>query len=261
MFVSPRTGLARLLFACSLIAFGSACVPVGVSGQVGYSFVQIDGDLALDDGGGGSEQSVEQGIESGFGLGDMQGSPYFRGQLDAGGPVLTGSVFWLQDNGEGQLQETFGGLPQNTSVAGELELAVGKLSLAYDIDFGLVKIAPGVMLDAFSLDFSARELALGSREEIDEFLFVPLPFVRAEAGLGPVVVVGELGYLDIDSLGDTSGRFIDFEASVEWSLAPLAHIFAGYRLIGIDGEGVTDSESFAADLQVSGWTIGGGIRF
>ena len=62
-------------------------------------------------------------------------------------------------------------------------------------------------------------------------------------------------------LGDAGGRFLDFEALVEVNIAPLAHIFAGYRLIDMDGDGDTGNDVYGVDLQLRGWTIGGGLRF
>lgn len=258
----PRTAvpIRAPLLALLVVTMLSGCVPVGFTGQVGYARMKVGGDLALDNG-GGSSPAIEQGVDSAFGLGDSQGSPYFRGQLDLGGPVFSGSIFWLRDEGQGQLQDAFGGLPAGTAVAGRLDLGVAKLSAVYDLDLGPLKVSPGVLFDVFALDFSARELTLGSREEIDDVVFVPMPFVRAEAGLGPVTAVGEVGYLEVSSLGDNEGRFLDFEAMLEIHPLPLGHVFVGYRYLGIDGSGDTGDEAFATDLQIQGWVVGGGIRF
>lgn len=256
----PTLSIRSLLFVLLLVPAWTGCVPVGFSGQVGYARMKVGGDLALDNG-GGATSAIEQGVDSAFGLGDSQGSPYFRGQLDLGGPVLTGSVFWLRDEGQGQLQDAFGGLPAGTAVEGRLDLGVAKLSAVYDLDLGLIKVSPGVLFDVFALDFTARELTLGSREEIDDVVFVPMPFVRAEAGLGPVTAIGEVGYLEVSSLGDNEGQFLDFEAMLEIHPIPLGHVFVGYRYVGIDGSGDTGDEAFATDLQIQGWVIGGGLRF
>ena len=256
-----HSALLRLTALLLLTAPGTAsCSSVGATGQVGYTIMEIGGDLALDSG-GGPAASVEQSVDTAFGLGDAQGSPYFRGQLDASGPVFTGSVFWLRDSGAGQLDGAFGGLPSGTAVEGDLDLGVAKISAAYDFDLWLVKVAPGLMCDVFALDFTAREQTLGGTEAIDEVVYVPMPFVRAEAGFGPVTAVGEIGFLEVSDLGDASGRFLDFEALVEVNIAPLAHLFAGYRLIDMDGDGDTGNDVYGVDLQLRGWTIGGGLRF
>ena len=62
-------------------------------------------------------------------------------------------------------------------------------------------------------------------------------------------------------LGDNDGRFLDFEAIVEWSPMPWARVFTGYRFMDLDGNGDTGSAAFAADLEIRGWVVGGGVRF
>lgn len=236
------------------------CVPVEVASRLGYANTRVGGRLALDSGGGAAGSAVEQDIGSAFGLGDRRGSPFYRADVDFGGPVASASILWVRENGQGELDNSFGGLPQNTTVSTRLDVALAKLSAAYEFDLGLVTLAPGVLFDVYALDFSASEPS-GSREEIDDVVFVPMPFVRAEAEVGPVSGVVELAYLEIGSLGDNEGRFLDVEAMIEWRPLPLGHLFAGYRMLDIDASGDTGDESFAADLQIRGWTIGGGIRF
>jgi len=256
----PALSTRNLLLLLLAVPMLASCASYGLTGQVGYARMKVGGDLALDSS-GGSSGAIEQDVESAFGLGDSQGSPYFRGQVDAGGPVFTGSLFWLREDGQGQLQDAFGGLPAGTAVASRLDLGVAKLSAVYDFDLGPIKLSPGVLFDVFALDFSARELTLGSSEEIDDVVFVPMPFVRAEGGLGPITAVGEIGYLEVSNLGDNEGQFLDIEATIEVHPIPLGHLFVGYRYLGIDGSGDTGDEAFATDLQIQGWVIGGGIRF
>src|SRR5690606_9598741 len=105
------------------------------------------------------------------------------------------------------------------------------------------------------------ELSLGNAEVIDEIVGVPLLFLRAEAGVGPVDVIGEIGYLETPRIDGGEGRFLDAEVLVEVSVLPLGHVFAGYRLLDIDANGHTSSDSYGIDLQVRGWQIGGGLRF
>lgn len=254
----PRAARSSTALCGLLLA---ACSSVGLTTQVGYTYTSIGGNLALDDGTGSSNGSIEQGIGSAFGLGDGRGSPYLRAQADLGGPVLTGSVFWLRETGSGELGQAFGGLTQGDIVETSLDLAVAKLDAVYDFEVGPLKIAPGVAFDVFAIDFSARDANLGGREEIDDVVFVPMPFVRLEGGLGPVTAIGELGYLDVSNLGDTGGRFLDCEARLEYRLFSALHLFAGYRFLDLDGTGTTGSEDYALDLQLRGWTIGGGVRF
>lgn len=246
-----------LIFSCCL----AGCVPISVSGQVGYTQMKVGGELALTTGTGDNAEAIDQGVDSAFGLGSGQGSPYLRAQVDLGAPVVTASVFWLRESGRGELAETFGGLSQGTAVESRLDLAVAKITAAYDFDLGLVKLSPGVLFDVFALDFSASEQTFLSREEISDVALVPMAFLRGEADLGPVTAVAEAGYLEFSNINNASGQFLDCEAMIEWSPLPMGHVFAGYRYISIRGEGDTGSGDFATNLQIQGWVIGGGVRF
>lgn len=243
------------------LAGASACVPVGVTGQMGYAHMEVGGELALSAAVGANPSAINQGIDSAFGLGERQGSPYYRAQVDLGAPVVTASAFWLRESGDGQLANSFGGLLSGAAVNSRLDLTVAKVTAAYDFDLGVVKLSPGVQFDLFALDFDVREPAFGASEDIDDVVFVPMPCLRAEAGVLGATAALDLGYLEMSGSDGNDGQFFDMEAMVEWPLAPLAHLFVGYRYISIDGEGDTDTADFATDLQIQGWIIGGGFRF
>ena len=178
-----------------------------------------------------------------------------------GAPVLTASVFWLRQAGSGRLDDTFGGLAQGDQVETSLDLSVGKIDAVYDLELGPLKVSPGVAVDVFAIDFVARDANLGGSEQIDDVVFVPMPFVRVEGGLGPVTAVGELGFLEVEGLGDSGGRFLDASAMFEYRLAAGLHLFGGYRFLDLDGTGSTGTEGYTLDLQLRGWTFGGGLRF
>ena len=236
---------------CSLPSLPSASV------QLGYVATELGGDISLDSGGG----SNEQGVSSAFGLGDTQGSPYLRGQVRAGGPVFTGSVLYVQDSGDGQIDGGFGSLDPNANVRSDFNMGLAKVSAAYEIALGPVSVAPGLMVDVWAFDFAAESTVAGISEEIDELLVIPMPFVRAEAGLGDFAAVGELGYVEIDGIGDTDGAFLDAEVMLEYYPVPFTSVFVGYRHVEIDGDGSSGDDAFSADLDLRGWMIGGGIRF
>jgi len=249
-------------FAALLVVSGLAgCVPVGMTVQAGYTQMEVGGDIALANGTGGTGNAPQQDVGTAFGLGDQRGSPYLRAQADLGTLVLTASAFHFRESGEGQLDASFGGLPAATPVATDLELGCAKLSATFDIDLGPVKVSPGLAMDVFLLDFRAQELALGNAEVIDEILGVPLLFVRAEAGIGVVDLVAELGYLQTPRIDGSKVRVLDAELMAECTVLPTLHLFGGYRFIDIDATGDTGTESYGIDLQVRGFMIGGGLRF
>jgi hypothetical protein len=257
--VTARTN--RILAIALWLPVAAACSTVGATVQAGFTQVAVDGDLALTTANGGATSTAEQDIGSAFGLGDERGSPWLRAQADLGTPVVTASVFWLRESGTGVLDSDFGGLSAGTQVASDLELACAQASCTFDFGLGPVKVSPGLAVDVFDLDFRVRETLLGNSEVIDEILAVPLLFVRAEASLGPVAAIGEAGYLELPDIDGTEGRFFDAEAMLAWSVLPLVHVFAGYRFIELHANGDTDSDSFATDLEIRGWFVGGGLRF
>lgn len=196
-----------------------------------------------------------------MGLGSDMGSPYLRGQLDLGSTVLTASGFIVQQAGDGTLAATFGPIASGTAVRTELDFANIKFSAAYDIGLGPVKISPGVGFDLIDFNLSATESTFGNRGEINEFLPLPMLFVRAEGDIGVVGIVGEVGYLDMPEIDGAEIRLLDLEAMLEFRFFPTLQLFAGYRMIDIDGQGETSDSSFALDTTLDGWMIGGGIRF
>ncbi|MCA8977952.1 MAG: hypothetical protein KDC98_24715 [Planctomycetes bacterium] len=247
--------------SCSLVLLLSACSFVGATGEVGFTRIGVAGDVALASATGGVQPSSYQGLDTSLGLGSELGSPHVRGQLDLGNTVLTGSAFMLSEDGDGTLAKTFGPLSTGTTVRSRLELTEAKVSITHDFDLGLVKVSPGLGLDALDLRVSARESAFGNEGSIDQLLPLPMLFCRAEGDVGLATVVAEVGYLDMPDLGGARFTLLDLEALLEFNLLPTVHLFAGYRMIDLDGYGEADGSSFALDLVVDGWTIGGGIRF
>ena len=262
--VSAVTIPTKTLAACGvLLLTAAACAPVRCKAHAGYTQVAVSGDMALESGGSssGNPPTSSQDIESAFGLGDQQGSPWLRMEADFGVTVLTASGFWLRETGTGVLDENFGGLPTATPVASELDLGCGKFSCTFDIELGPVKLAPGLAVDVFDLEFRVTEISLGNREEIDEILAVPMLFLRSEASLSVFDFIAEVGYLDTPEVDGNEGKFLDVEAMVECAVFEHGSIVAGYRLLDLDANGDADEDSFAIDLQIRGWFVGGGTRF
>ena len=68
----------------------AGCYQFEVTAQVAYAQMSLDGDLGYATA-GSSTPAVAQDLESGFGLGDDQGTPYARVMIDTGVPVLGGT--------------------------------------------------------------------------------------------------------------------------------------------------------------------------
>ncbi|MDO8348959.1 MAG: hypothetical protein Q7T30_01895 [Planctomycetota bacterium] len=238
-----------------------SCSMAAATGEIGFTQMEVGGDIALASAAGGVPPSASQDIGSAFGLGERQDSPYARGQVELGTLVFTASAFRFAERGQGVLNATFGGLAKDTAVSTDLEFANCKLSGAFDIDLGPVTLSPGLAVDLFDFRFQATETTFGNSERIDEFLPVPMLFLRAAAEAGILAAAVEVGYLQTPEIDASEVLLLDLEALVELRVAPGFHVFGGYRAMDIDGRGETDSSSFEVDLSVRGWVIGGGVRF
>jgi hypothetical protein len=236
-----------------VIALGGACAPVAATAQVAWSRLHLEGDLALVAG------DPAPDVESAFGLGSDQACPYVRAFATWGVPEFGAAGFLLREEGAGVLDQSFGGLPAGTPVETKLELGVAKLTAAAALHAGPVTVSPGVLVDVYAIDFRASNG--GNREEVDDVVAVPRPFVRASVPFGAFVATAEIGWIDLpDSVG-AGGRFADVEALLEWRAHASVDVFAGYRLVAADAEGGSDSDAVDLDLRVSGWFLGAGVRF
>lgn len=253
----PRT-TART--ACLALLPLASCTGLGVSGQVGYMQSQLGGEIALSPNPGGfGLGTITQDIAD-LGLSDASGSAYARVQADLGIMSLSVSGFQLRDEGTALLNVQFGGITAGTTVNSKVEFGNVKSTLTFPIKLGPVQFAPGIAVDVFDLDVDVRDLNSNANEQIDVLVPAPLAFGRAVVDLGGVALVGEAGYMKLN-VDDVDGEFLDLEAWIEVRATSSLFLFAGYRFISIKGDGVVDNQDFNADLTVSGWQLGGGVRF
>lgn len=248
----------RACIVCFLPALLVSCYTFEPKGQVGFARMQLSGDIGLED--ATNQISTQQDLDTALGLGDAAGSPYARLELDFGVPVLAVSAFQFSEDGRGTLSGTFGNIPASAQVDSEMDFTNLKVSYTFDIDFGVVKVSPGLAMDLFDLQTRVREVNTGISEEVDVLAPVPLVFVRGMVDLEAVALVAEGGILEVD-VADLDGRFVDVEAWLEVRPLDNLFLFAGYRWIIIDADGESDSQRFRADLELSGWQVGGGFRF
>lgn len=244
-----------LLASLALMTVPACSVPT-VAVQAGFAQLSLDGDIGyVED---TSTASIDQDAKSAFGLGDNQGSPYVRGQVDFGMSVLTVSGFSFEDEGQGTLGADFGNLTQGVAVNSTLEMQALKLSYAFDIGFGPVAISPGLAVDYFDLSIEATNGLITERVDLNGPF--PLLFLRATVDFGTVGAFVEAGYLGAD-VDDVDGALLDIEAQLlvrPWSALEL---FVGYRYLQLQLDGLIDDDSFDTDLTISGLIFGGGLKF
>ncbi|MCA8975158.1 MAG: hypothetical protein KDC98_10570, partial [Planctomycetes bacterium] len=131
------------LFAAGLcLATLPSCFQFEVAAQAGYANLALDGNLGYQNGTTGP--AVDQDIESAFGLGDRQGTPFVRAEIDTGVPVISVSAFMFEDDGIGRLNADFGDISAGLPVQTEFELTSIKAAYTFDIPIvpGIASIQP-----------------------------------------------------------------------------------------------------------------------
>lgn len=250
--------IRNLLAAMTLLGLCS-CYQLEVSAQVGYAQLALDGDLGYVN--GESNAEIRQDIESAFGLGDDQGSVYGRASVDFGVPTLTASGFLFEDEGQGILTADFGdNLVANTPVVSEFSMANAKVSYVFDISLGPVTISPGLAADFVDLSMEVQDAFGIVSEKVELQAPIPLAFLRAGLDFGIVGAMVEGGYMQVD-IEDVEAKMLDIEALVELRPLDWLNVFVGYRSIEVQAEGLIDDDQADIDIGVSGWLVGGGIRF
>lgn len=243
-----------------LLSFGLlGCSTPHLQLDAAWLGVAVTGELAVADAGGGS--AAEQDLGNAFGLGSRRDVPLLSAELGVGDVTLAASGFWLDDQGQGTLTGTFGGLGQGTQVRSDLQLAVVQAVATHDWRLGPVTLSPGLAVDVFDVEFTAEEALLGNQERVDETLLVPMLALGIATTTGPCRWSGRLGYFDMPEVDSFRARVLDAEAAVRWTPWQRWELLAGYRHVGITARGTSAADSYDVELGVAGWFLGGGIRF
>ena len=246
------------LLILGTLTLAPACTQFEVTAQAGYALFEVDGDIGYTDDG---STVIAQDVESAFGLGDDQGTPYGRLGVDMGVPELTVSGFLFEDEGQGTLAADFGDISGGVEVNSELSITNAKAAYTLQIPIGPLTIAPGLAANYFDIDVAVATVLQGAAS-VDVQAEAPLPmaFLRAELDLDWVGLVAEVGYISID-VDDVDATLLDLEGLIEFRPANWVNLFAGYRMIDLDVQGIDDNERYDVDLQLGGLLVGGGFRF
>jgi len=238
----------------------TSCYQFEITAQAGFSELALDGQLGYES--GSTTAVIDQDIQSAFGLGDDQGTPFARVGLDMGTPTLAVSAFQFEDEGQGLLTANFGdNLAAGTTVLSTFDLTSAKISYTFEIPLGPLSVAPGLAVNFVDLAINVRDSIGVASEDIDLQAPLPMGFGRVELDLGDwVTLVGEGGYIQID-IDDIEAKMLDLEALAQINAFGPLNLFVGYRSIDLEGDGLIDSDSFDVDVGLSGWLIGGGIIF
>lgn len=249
------------LAALAVVVILPSCYQLEATALVGYTHMSVDGELGYVDGSSGG--GIQQDVESAFGLGDEQGTPYGRAMLDLGVPVLSVSGYRFEESGSGVLEANVGSNPiliPGTPVNTEFELSNIKASVAFEIGLGPISVQPGIAVDWFDMHVQVRDTIGIASETLDLSGPVPLLFVRGEVDVGIVDGMIEVGYVEAD-VDEVDGSLLDIELLVQVRPVGMLTLFAGYQLLLLDANGEVDGDAYDADLQIGGFLIGGGLTW
>lgn len=256
--MSAHPGLVAALVAT---LFASCSSTDGADLRLAYLQTAIHGDVALGPSTGGSADGSND-VRGDLSLGDDNHTVLLAGVVPTPAGRFGASMFWFDQSGTGTLGADFGDIPSGTLAQTETEFWNIKTYWVYDlIRTENVRLAPGVAVDFVDLEMSAQSTAAArTYEKVEMFAPIPLLFLDGDARFGRFVVAAQGGGMAID-LEDGDGLYWDFEGRIGFVPREDLELFAGYRFLSMDIDGVADSRTGELDLQVHGWFVGGAYRF
>jgi len=252
--------IPTFLALCAL-SLGAGCMPAARV-YVGAAFTRAKGDVALQNTAGTLNLDASQNdLEDDLGVDDTKTTPYARAELEWGPQRLRLSGFHHDSSGTGTLVADYGDIVSGTNVASDFEL--WNFTGAWTWDFlptDMFRLGLGAQLGFSSVDLTVRQIGGSAFERVRTDNYVPMPVLDAEVDLGIVAVGGSIGGFEVD-LGDADGRYWDGELFVRASPGSTLEFIGGYRYLSFDNEGQADNRDFNAEVEITGWFIGGGIKF
>lgn len=249
-----RSSLLPLLLLPSCFSFSS-------SFDAGYTQMAVSGNMAFTTGTSGGSTNGSQDIQSALGLGSETGSPYGKATLDFGVPRLEVSAFHFKDEGSGVLQTNFGDLTAGVAVNSRFEFFNVKASYSFDIDFGPVRVSPGLAVDFFDMQLEVVDTSNTVKESFNEPLPLPMAFLGGGVDLGFVDFDASAGYLKAPRTQGIEGSAYDVEGKFHLHPTRTFDLFAGYRLINLQAKGDFGGDRADIDFTIKGWMVGSGLRF
>ena len=190
-------------------------------------------------------------------------SPSLYGFVDAKIDRLRvhASAFRFEARGNSVLPRGYGDLIPGTPVGTDLDFTNGRLAVTYDIvDLDYFWLSVGAAADYIDWDIDVVAQNMAASEALRSEVVVPMPYVRFGLIEGDVAAQAAVGAMAAD-LGDGDGTWVDLEAMVSYRPASAFELFGGYRWIRVDGDGIVTNQAYDADLEVSGWFLGGALHF
>lgn len=235
-----------------------ACAPDQFRADLGAVFVRAKGDTALATPGGALSSNH---VRNDLGLGDTEAAPYVRMEADWGPQRVKAHGFGYEDTGEGTLSNPFGNIPTGAPVTTKMTAIVGGVSWSWDLmPSKELRLAPGVQAAFYSMDIGARTASPAAENRVNTDVLVPEVYFEAEYDFGWLTLGGNIGYMDAH-LRDADGRYLDVEALARVRPTREFEIIGGYRYLLLDADGIASDRRFDADVTLTGWFLGFGVRF
>lgn len=249
----------RAAIGTLLLTFVAGCAGNTHHLDAGVMFARARGEIALQNSGGTLELGNNQHTLGALGLDSTEASPYLKYETVHDAHHFRANGFKLDSEGSGTLGSDFGDITIGSAVQSSLDFTAVAGVYVYDLlRDDQFRIGIGGQLAYYQLDVTAR--SGGSHESVTTDVIVPMPCVEANWYLGNFTLFGSGAVMGAD-LGDASGRYIDLEGSLRWKVLPEFDLFGGYRYVLMDAYGEASSRDFDADVEVSGWFLGGAIHF
>lgn len=256
-----KTGNSILLLA--LLAVSAACAPNHYRASLSGMSGRMSGDIALQNTAGTNNLETDRNdLRSDLGVGESEALPYFQAEGTWGGHTVRFNVFDYSSDGSGTLSAPFGDIATGTPVNTALEFTAVQASWAYDVlDSETLHFGPGVQVSYYRLDLTADAGAAAGFEEIDSETFIPQLYLEGEVDLGVVSFVAGVGGMSVYQYHDADGSWWDTQLMLRAQPIDHLELLLGYRLIGMDADGIASSRDFDVDARFEGWFLGAGLRF
>ena len=260
MAVEIRSGAARVAGLLAAGALGGCASedPLFLV-DVAVFAPAVSGDVSL------SALNDRVDVDSDLDLGGADYEPLVRAEADFGPLIASASWFRMEQDGTSTLTADFGGISAGSTVASEIDIAVGQGRCVVDLlDTDVAKLGLGVAADWFDLDLESKEATLGTTERVDVEQLVPLLAAHGAVRFDlPLLMPLRL---DVNAaaitahIGDIDGTVVDIEAILRGEAGWLG-FFAGYRYIYVSLDGEVSGDPFDGDIYLDGWMAGISVRF
>lgn len=199
---------------CALLA---ACAAPQLNVTPTYGQFQPDGDISYIDTSGVIPATVDNSV-SDLGLDDDESIVGVRADFKWGLPHLTVSTQSTGWDGDGTLSAEFGGIPAAAAVSSELDLALHRFVLTWDLlPTDNLELGLGFGVTVADIEAQVEDVGTSTVESSDEVAPIPVLALRAGARLGRFDLEALVSGLSADT-GDVDATFLETDLNARMAL-------------------------------------------